>query len=173
MRGTPGADAGPQPAAGTVELTTAQLEVLHAVGSADPDPAACSPGAVEAATHRRLDELIVDALTAPEAAVLPEVPELEVLAAVAARELYAVPGPDGPLLLRAQLTADGQLPPGMGRVLRALPLRVPPLVVDFVLTHPQVDLVLDGERVDPRQWLVAGQDPGVVVAIARGLLDVP
>jgi hypothetical protein len=99
--------------------------------------------------------------------------ELEVLAAVAARELYAVPGPTGPLLLRAQLTADGQLPTGLGRAMSPLPQEVSPLVVNHPLTHPHVDLVLDGVRVDPRARLAAWQDPDVVVALARGLLDVP
>jgi hypothetical protein len=155
------------------ELSSAQLAVLRAAGSTDPDPATYVPGGLEATTRRSLDDLLTSALTSTEAAALLGVDEGEVLAAVAARELYAVPSPTGPLLLRAQLTADGRLPPGMGRVLSALPREVSPLVVNHFLTHPHVDLVLDGERVDPRAWLTAGQKPEVVVALARGLLDAP
>jgi hypothetical protein len=157
----------------TGELSSTQLAELRSAGSTDPDPATYVPGALEEATRRSQDDLLTSALTITEAAALLGVDEVEVLAAVAARELYAVPSPTGPLLLRAQLTADGRLPPGMGRVLSALPPEVSPLVVNHFLTHPHVDLVLDGERVDPRAWLTAGHKPEVVVALARGLLDVP
>jgi hypothetical protein len=157
----------------TGELSSAQLAVLRSVGSTDPDPATYVPGALEAATLRSEEDLLTAALTTTEAAALLGVDEGEVLAAVADRELYAVPSPTGPQLLRAQLTADGRLPPGMHRVLGALPQDVSPLVVNHFLTHPHVDLVLNGERIDPRAWLTAGQNPDVVVALARGLLDFP
>ncbi len=157
----------------TGDLSSAQLAVLRAAGSADPDPATYVPGALEEATRRSQDDLLTSALTITAAAALLGVDEGEVLADVAARELYAVPSPTGPLLLRAQLTADSQLPTGLGWVMSALPREVSPLVVNHFLTHPHVDLVLDGERVDPLAWLTAGQKPEVVVALARGLLYVP
>ncbi len=83
------------------------MEVLLAIDSADPGPSTSTAGALEAATQQRLDEFIADALTVPDAAALLGVPEQDVLDAIAARELYAVPGPDRPLVLRAQLTVDG------------------------------------------------------------------
>lgn len=70
-----------------------------------------------------------------------------------------------------QFTSGGVLP-GLERVLAALPGDQPPLVVAAFMTTPQEDLRLAGEPATPRQWLLAGGDPGPVAELG-GVLGSP
>src|SRR5262245_5404071 len=67
-----------------------------------------------------------------------------------------------------QFTKSGVLP-GLEAVLEAVPEDQPPLVVAAFMTTPQRDLPLDGTPATPRQWLLAGGDPGPVAELAAML----
>ncbi|MGQ0838856.1 DNA-binding protein [Actinokineospora sp.] len=67
-----------------------------------------------------------------------------------------------------QFAAAGVLP-GLEVVLRAVPEDQPPLVVAAFMTTPQADLRISDRPATPRQWLLAGGDPGRVAAVAATL----
>jgi hypothetical protein len=67
-----------------------------------------------------------------------------------------------------QFTGEGALP-GLDVVLAAVPGDQPALVLASFMTTPQDDLVIDGEPATPRQWLLAGDDPAPVAALATTL----
>jgi hypothetical protein len=67
-----------------------------------------------------------------------------------------------------QFSTRGVLP-GLETVLNAVPADQPPLVVASFMTMPQPDLLVDGEPVTPRLWLLAAGDPAEVAALVSML----
>lgn len=67
-----------------------------------------------------------------------------------------------------QFTATDALP-GLAAVLAAVPDDQPPLIVAAFMTTEQAELLLAGEPVSPRQWLLATGDPGPVATLAATL----
>jgi hypothetical protein len=67
-----------------------------------------------------------------------------------------------------QFASTGVLP-GLEAVLAAIPEDQPPLVVAAFMTVPQPELPINGDPVTPRQWLLAGGDPGAVATLASTL----
>lgn len=67
-----------------------------------------------------------------------------------------------------QFTATDALP-GLPAVLAAVPADQPPLIVAAFMTTAQAELLLAGEPVSPRQWLLATGDPGPVATLAATL----
>ncbi|NYI92740.1 hypothetical protein HNR02_006115 [Amycolatopsis endophytica] len=59
--------------------------------------------------------------------------------------------------------------PGLDVVLAAVPGDQPVLVVAAFMNTTQDDLEISGRAVTPRQWLLAGGDPGPVAALATTL----
>lgn len=67
-----------------------------------------------------------------------------------------------------QFTEQGVLP-GLERVLAALPVDQPPLVVAAFMTTPQEDLLAGTRAVTPCEWLQSGGDPERVARLAAML----
>lgn len=67
-----------------------------------------------------------------------------------------------------QFTDDGVLP-GLDAVLAAIPDDQPPLMVAAFMNTVQPDLMLAGEPVTPRMWLLAHGDAGPVAELATTL----
>lgn len=67
-----------------------------------------------------------------------------------------------------QFTSVGVLP-GLETVLGAIPPDQPPLMAAAFMTSQQEDLLVQGEPVTPRQWLLAGGDPARVADLAAML----
>ncbi|GAA5170391.1 DNA-binding protein [Amycolatopsis dongchuanensis] len=126
----------------------------------EPDPRARA-----VAAHAVLAE---SALTVPAAADRLGVDASRVRHRLAERRLTGWKDQGGWRLPAWQFTDDGVLP-GLDTVLAALPAGQPALVVAAFMTHPQDDLVIAGEPVSPRQWLLAGGDPRPVAALAATL----
>ncbi len=59
--------------------------------------------------------------------------------------------------------------PGLDAVLAAVPDDQPALVVAAFMNTEQADLQIGGRPATPRQWLLAGGDPGPVAALAATL----
>ncbi|WP_353649584.1 hypothetical protein ABLG96_01055 [Nakamurella sp. A5-74] len=64
-----------------------------------------------------------------------------------------------------QFTDDGELP-GWSKVAPHVAPSWHPVAVERFFTSPHVDLVLDDQRVSPREWLLAGGPPETVAALA-------
>ncbi|GAA4887927.1 MULTISPECIES: DNA-binding protein [Saccharopolyspora] len=56
--------------------------------------------------------------------------------------------------------------PGLEAVLAAMPLDQPALVLANFMTTPQEDLEVEDHPVSPREWLLAGGDPGRAAQLA-------
>lgn len=112
--------------------------------------------------------LAESALTVSGAATLLRIDPSRVRHRLGARRLAGWKDQNGWRLPAWQFTEDGVLP-SLEVVLAAVPEGEPALVVAAFMTTKQDDLVIAGEAVTPRQWLLAGGDPGPVVALARTL----
>ena len=158
------APANPEPAQ---YFTAGQREALTDVGldlahqrEGEPDARARA-----VAAHAVLAD---SALTAAGAARALDVDPSRIRHKLAARRLTGWKDQGG-WRLPAWQFADGGTLPGLDAVLAAVPGDQPALVVAAFMTTRQDDLLIGGERVTPRQWLLAGGDPGPVAALASTL----
>ncbi|MTD57363.1 DNA-binding protein [Amycolatopsis pithecellobii] len=87
---------------------------------------------------------------------------------LAARRLAGWKDQSGWRLPAWQFT-DGGVLPGLDAVLAAVPADEPALVVAAFMSSRQDDLLIAGEAVAPREWLLAGGDPRPVAALASTL----
>lgn len=67
-----------------------------------------------------------------------------------------------------QFSGSGVLP-GLEVVLRSVPADQPALVVAAFMNTPQADLVISDRPATPRQWLLAGGEPGQVARLVAML----
>jgi hypothetical protein len=112
--------------------------------------------------------LAESSLTVSAAATLLGIDPSRVRHRLGARRLAGWKDQGGWRLPAWQFTEDGVLP-SLEAVLTAVPEDEPALVVAAFMTTKQDDLVLAGEAVTPRQWLLARGDPRPVAALARTL----
>ncbi|TNC21925.1 DNA-binding protein [Amycolatopsis alkalitolerans] len=112
--------------------------------------------------------LAESALTVADAARLLGVDPSRVRHRLAARRLAGWKDHTGWRLPAWQFARDGVLP-GLDAVLAAVPEGEPALAVAAFMSRRQDDLVLAGEPVTPREWLLAGGDPRPVAALASTL----
>lgn len=108
------------------------------------------------------------ALTVPNAASVVGVDTSRIRHRLSAGRLAGWKDRGGWRLPAWQFTSSGVLP-GLEAVLASVPEDQPPLVVAAFMTTPQADLRLDDQPATPRQWLLAGGDPGRVAALAATL----
>jgi hypothetical protein len=66
---------------------------------------------------------------------------------------------------------DGEMVPGIGEVLKAMPGDLHPVEVGSWLTNPDPDLASgsDGEALSPREWLISGGSLDALLPVARDL----
>jgi len=148
-------------------FTAGQREALTEAGldlsprrEGEPDPRART-----IAAHAVLAD---SSLSAGDAARTLGVDPSRIRHKLAARRLAGWKDQSGWRLPAWQFTGGGTLP-GLDAVLAAVPEDQPALVVAAFMTTPQDDLVISGERVTPRQWLLAGGSPEPVAALASTL----
>lgn len=148
-------------------FTAEQREVLREVGldlsplRADEPDARARAVAEEAVLHD-------SALTVTEAANTIGVDSSRVRHRLLAGRLMGWKDRGGWRLPAWQFTENGVLP-GLEQVLAALPGDQPALVVAAFMTTPQEDLLARARAISPREWLVAGGDPGRVARLAATL----
>ncbi len=112
--------------------------------------------------------LIAGGLSVAAVAAMLCVDESRVRQRLAKRTLYGIKS-DGTWRLPAFQFHAGHLIPGLEGVLDALDSSLNPVVVYQWFILPDVDLLIAGEPVSPRDWLLHGEDPGVVVSLADAL----
>ncbi|WP_454172200.1 hypothetical protein [Microbacterium maritypicum] len=133
-----------------------------------PEALAQTNAAVEHGRAAADAEARAHSLTLSEAATLLGWPRAEVLAALAAGDMYSVPGEPpsvAPLFPRWQFR-DGCLVPSLKDILATLPADDHPLDVEQFMTRANADY-LDGTP--PVDWLVHGRELGPVLRYADDL----
>ncbi|MBI4492703.1 MAG: DNA-binding protein [Chloroflexi bacterium] len=154
------------------ELTHEELAVLEEAGVSLAPPVldADSPLVRAAAEYAAL---LGSALSVREAAAHLGIDPSRVRQRLLARTLYGIKHAHEWRLPRLQFTAQG-LVPGFERVAPHLMDEDPIGAVRwFSLPHPDLSLGEDDQRpISPREWLVTGHDPEVVVQLARDLQDI-
>ncbi|HET7434947.1 MAG TPA: hypothetical protein VFN10_09580 [Thermoanaerobaculia bacterium] len=84
-------------------------------------------------------------------------------------EIYGVKGRDGWLIPGFQFAAGKRLVPNLMRVLPRMRRDLHPLEVQHWLTTASSDFTIDGRKVSPLDWLIAGRDPELVERLASAL----
>lgn len=153
------------------ELTRAEAEALERGGlDLSGPPSDAEPGARLARTAARYAAMLASSLTVAETAALLGVSGSRIRQRVAERTLYFVRTDREVRLPRFQF-AEGEVP-GVREVLREIRADVHPISVENWFTQPGSDLFLDEDEerpVSPRDWLLSGGSPEVLVALAREL----
>lgn len=71
-------------------------------------------------------------------------------------------------VLASQLTEKGALP-GLDMILGRVPKDINPVKIYAFITTPQPRLMRHGRMVESVEWLASGEDPEIVVDLARSL----
>lgn len=148
-------------------LSEHDLGVLAEVGmsAADLDRRA-EPGLVEHAARLLSDTS--SALPAAAAAERLGRSATRVRGAIADGSLYGVKVGRSWLLPRWQLD-DATPLPHLRKVIAAIPEGASAITLERVMTAPSDELYVDAAPVSPRDWLLTGNDPAVVVDMVRQL----
>ncbi len=93
---------------------------------------------------------------------------IRIRGAIADGSLYGVKVGRSWLIPRWQLDEANPLP-HLRKVIAAIPEGTSAVTMERVMTQPSEELYVDGKPVSPRNWLLAGNEPGVVVDIVRQL----
>lgn len=131
-----------------------------------PDPSYVAEAAT--ATRETMQAIVADSLTPEEAAASIGVGTAAVTRRIHGRTLYAFDVGQGWLLPKFQFS-DAHALPGLEKVVPRLDRDLHPIEVVNWFTYPHVDLVIGDASVSPAEWLNAGRDAGVVVALADEL----
>ena len=152
------------------EFPSAEAAVLEEGGVDLSPPAAGEPDPL-ARTAARYAALLATALTTKEAAGLLGTGESRVRQRLKEKTLYSVKAGRENRLPAFQFEGGKEVP-GVGEVLRHMDRSVHPVALSNWFTLPNPDLYLDeGEdrAVSPREWLLSGGSPGVLVPLAEEL----
>jgi excisionase family DNA binding protein len=130
------------------------------------------PDRASTATLQRRFAIARESLSTVDAARLLNVTDSRIRQRINAGTLRAVKYGRGWRVLACQFADDREVP-GIGRVVESIPRDVPAVTVDTFFTTPSVDLLVAGEAVTPRDWLLAGRDVGAVVELGADLDRLP
>lgn len=148
-------------------LSTHDRSVLAAVGVPAADLDRQSTGRLVDQAARLLEE---NSLALPAAAAAERLGRslTRIRGAIADGSLYGVKVGRSWLIPRWQLDEAKPLP-HLRKVIAAIPEGTSAVTLERVMTQPSEELYVDGKPVSPRNWLLAGNDPGAVVEIVRQL----
>ena len=152
------------------EFSPAEAEVLEGGGLDLSSPVAGEPDPL-ARTAARYAAMLATALTTGEAAGLLGTGESRVRQRLKDGTLYGVKA-GGRNRLPAFQFEGGMEVPGIGRIMRHVDRSVHPVALLNWFTLPSPDLHLDEDgkgAVSPREWLLSGGDPRVLVSLAEEL----
>lgn len=157
----------PQPAA---EFSPGEAAVLEEGGLNLSPPAAEEPDPL-ARTAAKYAALLATALTTREAAALLGTGESRVRQRLREKTLYGIKTGKENRLPAFQFEA-GKVVPGIGEVLRHVDRSVHPVALLNWFTLPNPDLHIDEAEeiaVTPREWLLSGGSPGVLMPLVDEL----
>jgi hypothetical protein len=140
-------------------------------GGLDLSPPAEEEADPLARTAARYAALLATALTTREASVLLGTGESRVRQRLKERTLYGVKARRENRLPVFQFEGGREVP-GIGEVLRHVDRSMHPVALSNWFTLPNQDLNLDEEKeraVSPREWLLSGGEPKVLVPLAEEL----
>ncbi len=149
------------------DLSAAEAAVL-ADGSVGLTVSAETTARALGRTAARWASLLLNSVTTAEAAGMIGVQESRVRQRLANRTLYGFKHEDAWRVPRFQFY-DDRLVPGVATVFPRLADTITPVAVETWFTIPTMELVLDGQPMSPRDWLIAGGDPTVVGRLAAFL----
>ena len=152
------------------ELSSGEAAVLEEGGLDLSPPVAGEPDPL-ARTAARYAAMLATALTTREAAGLLGTGESRVRQRLKEKTLYGVKASRENRFPAFQF-GGGREVPGIGEVLRHVDRSVHPVALSNWFTLPNPDLHLDEEEekaVSPREWLLSGGAPGVLVPLAEDL----
>lgn len=152
------------------EFSPAEVAVLEEGGLDLSPPAAEEPDPL-ARTAARYAALLATALTTREAAGLLGTGESRVRQRLKEKTLYGVKAGRENRLPAFQFEGGKEVP-GIGEVLRHVDRSLHPVALSNWFTLPNPDLYLDEEEervVSPREWLLSGGTPRVLVPLAEEL----
>ncbi len=152
------------------EFSPAEVAVLEEGGLDLSPPVAEEPDPL-ARTAAKYAALLATALTTREAAGLLGTGESRVRQRLKEKTLYGVKAGRENRLPAFQFEGGKEVP-GIGEVLRHVDRSLHPVALSNWFTLPNPDLYLDGEEeraVSPREWLLSGGTPGVLVPLAEEL----
>ena len=152
------------------EFSLAEVAVLEE-GGLDLSPPAVEEPDPLARTAARYAALLATALTTREAAGLLGTGESRVRQRLKEKTLYGVKAGRENRLPAFQFEGGKEVP-GIGEVLRHVDRSLHPVALSNWFTLPNPDLYLDEEEeeaVSPREWLLSGGAPGVLVPLAEEL----
>lgn len=146
-------------------LTAEERDVLRR-GGADLTEHPFGPDDPLLRTTAEHAAILASALTTAEAAARLGVSEMRVRQRLTGRSLLGISTAHGWRIPSFQFSAEGELP-GWARVARVIPSGVSPVEALHWLELPHPELVVAGEPVSPRRWLLEGRSPAAVVAAAE------
>jgi excisionase family DNA binding protein len=152
------------------EFSSAEVGVLEGGGLDLSPPVAGEPDPL-ARTAAKYAAMLATALTTREAAGLLGTGESRVRQRLKDGTLYGVKAGRENRLPAFQFEGGAEVP-GVATVLRHVDRSVHPIALLNWFTLPSPDLYLDEEReeaVSPREWLLSGGDPRVLVPLAEEL----
>ena len=152
------------------EFSPAEVAVLEE-GGVDLSPPAMEETDPLARTAARYAALLATALTTREAAGLLGTGESRVRQRLKEKTLYGVKAGRENRFPAFQFDGGKEVP-GMGEVLRHVDRSLHPVALSNWFTLPNPDLYLDEEEesaVSPREWLLSGGAPGVLLPLAEEL----
>ncbi len=152
------------------ELSSGEAAVLEE-GGLDLSPSVAEEPDPLARTAAKYAALLATALTTREAAGLLGTGESRVRQRLKEKTLYAVKAGRENRLPAFQFEGGKEVP-GIGEILRHMDRSVHPVALSNWFTLPNPDLHLDEEEekaVSPREWLLSGGAPGVLVPLAEDL----
>lgn len=143
--------------------TEAVEHELRALGSFVPEP----PPLTKRASFRttlRSRQVQRTSLGTKEAAELLGVSPGRIRQRAADRSLYSFQRKSHLYFPACQFTPDGELP-GWSDLAQRIPARVVPVVLDTVMHLPSSELMINGERLSPRDWLEHGEPAAAVSGV--------
>ncbi len=152
------------------EFSPAEVAVLEEGGLDLSPPVAEEPDPL-ARTAAKYAALLATALTTREAAGLLGTGESRVRQRLKEKTLYGVKAGRENRLPAFQFEGGREVP-GIAEVLRHVDRSLHPVALSNWFTLPNPDLYLDEEEeraVSPREWLLSGGTPGVLVPLAEEL----
>lgn len=150
-------------------LTRAQRAALQAAGS---DVENMPPNEERASTRtaQRLEAIRATAVPHPVVAGMLGGNEA-VRRRCEARSLLTI-DVDSASMFPAFQFADGKELPHWPEVCEKIRLDAPIVSIDYFMTSPSSDLIVDGQEVSPAQWLQAGRNPDNVIRLAHHAFEI-
>lgn len=118
------------------------------------------------------DALLKTAMTGRQMAELLGVTPGRISQRVTECSIYTMSGRGGEALFPAFQVCGNRLLPGLSQVVKGIPPGANAIAVARFFTTPHADLATPSGVLSPRDWLLAGNGPGIVTDLARDIAGI-